>query len=191
MKVLTLSGDKFSEACYELGCIVIDSGWDFDLVLGVATGGAVVAEELRVRCDLKVNCMKVKCCRPSTATKEKLRLRVLLRYLPVTFNNILRTLEHRWCELARLPDKSSKRQIEISRSCLAHLKLSKRVLIIDDAIDSGETLSAVVNYVVGVNNNVEVRTAVITQTWKTPSILPNYCLYKQVLIRFPWSADAK
>ena len=69
-------------------------------------------------------------------------------------------------------------------------KENKKILIIDDAIDSGDTLSAIVETLKKTNPKAKVATAVLTETTKNPAIRADYTLYRnQTLIRFPWSND--
>lgn len=68
---------------------------------------------------------------------------------------------------------------------------AQNILIVDDAVDSGATLLAVVEAVRIDMPGAEVRSAVITQTTPSPVITPDYTLYNnRTLIRFPWSMDA-
>ena len=65
------------------------------------------------------------------------------------------------------------------------------ILIIDDAVDSGKTLFVINQYIKSLDSKIKVKNAAITITQKSPLILPNYYLYKNTLIRFPWSYDYK
>ena len=66
----------------------------------------------------------------------------------------------------------------------------RKVLIVDDAVDSGATMLAVAEALREANPEAEIRTAAITVTTPKPLITPDYSMYKD-LIRFPWSMDAK
>lgn len=66
-----------------------------------------------------------------------------------------------------------------------------RILVVDDAVDSGATLLGVVNAAKAAVPLADVRSAVITQTTTAPMTAPDYTLYNdKTLIRFPWSLDA-
>ncbi len=41
-----------------------------------------------------------------------------------------------------------------------------------------------------VNPLAEVRTAVLTSTWRRPPVVPDYLLFQRTLLRLPWSFDA-
>ena len=66
------------------------------------------------------------------------------------------------------------------------------ILVIDDAIDSGDTLSAIASTLRHRNPEATVCIAVMTETTADPCIRANYALYRnRTLIRFPWSNDYK
>ena len=72
------------------------------------------------------------------------------------------------------------------------IKISnKKVLIVDDAIDYGETVLVIKSVLEEQFENIEVKVAVITKTLKYSYIEHDFCLFKNVLIRFPWSNDFK
>ncbi len=66
------------------------------------------------------------------------------------------------------------------------------ILMIDDAIDSGDTLYAITETLKRVNPKSAIRIAVMTETTAHPRICADYTLYRnKTLIRFPWSNDYK
>lgn len=66
----------------------------------------------------------------------------------------------------------------------------KCVLIVDDAVDSGATLKAVVDKFKTVFPDKEIKTAAITVTGKKVMYYPDFCVYNNgTLIRTPWSID--
>ena len=68
---------------------------------------------------------------------------------------------------------------------------SPRVLVVDDAVDSGVTLDTVFRSLrETAPPDTEVRAAVVTVTLDRPLIEPDFTLYRGVLCRFPWSFDA-
>lgn len=66
-----------------------------------------------------------------------------------------------------------------------------RILVVDDAVDSGATLRTVIATIRSTWPDAEIRSAVLTVTRSRPLILPDYTLYPRgTLLRFPWSLDA-
>jgi hypothetical protein len=65
------------------------------------------------------------------------------------------------------------------------------LLVVDDAVDSGTTLSVVLEVVRRhVPLAATIRSAAITVTTERPLAMPDYALYHRQLCRFPWSLDA-
>ena len=70
---------------------------------------------------------------------------------------------------------------------------SARILIVDDAVDSGSTMAAVRKAINAIANpSAVIKIAAITVTTPAPFIEPDFfLLYRYVLCRFPWSLDSK
>ena len=67
----------------------------------------------------------------------------------------------------------------------------KRILVADDAVDSGVTLQTVLQELREIAcRGTELRSVAITQTLPDPHVAPNYVLWRETLCRFPWSLDA-
>ena len=63
--------------------------------------------------------------------------------------------------------------------------------MVDDAVDSGVTLAAVLDLLRDTcRRDIRFRSAVITVTLDNPMTEPDYTLYRGVPCRFPWSFDA-
>ena len=67
----------------------------------------------------------------------------------------------------------------------------KNILIIDDAIDTGKTMFIVKSNLNKLFPNAQIKNAVISWTIESSIIKPDYYLFKNVLVRFPWSKDYK
>ncbi|WP_336367060.1 phosphoribosyltransferase family protein [Marinobacter sp. C2H3] len=65
-----------------------------------------------------------------------------------------------------------------------------RILIVDDAVDTGTTVLSVKRSIQRINAAAEIRVAVITVTMKASRSIADYYLYSEQLVRFPWSVDA-
>lgn len=67
---------------------------------------------------------------------------------------------------------------------------NSKILIVDDAIDSGTTATSVRNAISSLNPDAEIRIAVITVTQPYSLKFADFYLYGDgTLIRFPWSID--
>lgn len=173
MRVITLNKTDFTDACQRLE----DKCRPFapDLVIGIATGGAVIAEKIFP----EVRHLTVSARRPSSTRKDRLTpLMCVVRKLPVPIKNIMRMAESRILSFRR-PVPPELEPIDTGNA--------KRILVVDDAVDSGATLSGVLS---AIRTEGTVKSAVITVTTSRPIIKPDLSLYNNnTLIRFPWSLD--
>jgi phosphoserine phosphatase len=90
----------------------------------------------------------------------------------------------------RLAEKAAwcRRQLAGNREAIAR---SRFILLLDDAIDTGGTMLAALTALRRVAGpGPQIRSAVIVQTMRNPLIVPDYCLHRGLLIRFPWALDA-
>lgn len=189
MKVVTLDTADFNDACGRLLRCVKNRRINFDTLVGIATGGDYVAAEFDFP-----ETFSVKKQRPSTSSKQGIIARIL-PHLPTPLLDRLRILEARW--LARSYGKINSDSVEpamLPDALRERLRsgAGKSVLVVDDAVDSGNTLLSVVKGIRIAAPDAEVHTAVMTQTFPKPVIEPDVALWNDgTLIRFPWSKDAK
>lgn len=177
MRVITLNDEKFALACQRLMARVHSQGYEPDAVIGIITGGALVAEKIRGT----LGGYNVDYSRPTSRGKKSI-CRGWLKKLPRPVLNFLRILESK-C-LTHHP-KESRGDVPGIES-----KDYKRILLVDDAVDSGATLKAVTEALMKAMPQAQIKTAVITVTFRHPIVLPDFCLYNDgTLIRFPWSLD--
>lgn len=181
MKVITLSDSEFYEKCLELQRLV-QADFAPDIILGIATGGMLVARNMFKDVEHKT----VDCGRPSTRLKKKeSSLFKFIRLMPESVRNFLRI-----CEAKILKARSS-RWNPLPEVSLPDEKSfdGKAVLVVDDAVDSGRTLRAVMKALQTKTNAARIMTAVITVTQSENASLVDYSLFSNILIRFPWSMD--
>lgn len=193
-RVVTLSEAGLGDAARDLWGRVTSAGYRPDAIIGIATGGAVVAEEMSKFAEVPLFVCTLR--RPLTAKNSQLGdPKRILRYLPYAITDKLRLREDRSGErrpiapLAEPPGLSQELD-QIVRE-LALLTAS-RILVVDDAVDSGVTLDCVVRSLKArLAESDEIRTAVITQTRSGDHALmaSDYRLYDLVLCRFHWSDD--
>ena len=185
MRVVTLDNKDFADICRSLEKRVSATGYVPDLVVGVATGGMYVSQHIMSTLPHAV----MVCRRPSTVSKEEnIKLINIVNYLPLWCRNILRIMESlvlRNIISKELPSVNTDIRDESMRAG------SCRILVVDDAVDSGITLKTVVEAVSELAPHAEIRTATITVTIPRPVLMPDYYIYNNgTLIRFPWSKDA-
>lgn len=189
----TLHQPAFDMACAKLMRLVAA---DFApiMVVGIRTGGLTVARAMARATVLPV--FPITCQRATTTAKSRLPwLRPLLAALPRPLLDLLRRLEHRLL-IARRTRKPPAQSVDREEAAaiaatLATCPAAPRVLVADDAVDSGITLMTVVRLLREIcPPGTEIRSAAITQTFEHPAVRPDYVLYRGLLCRFPWSFDA-
>lgn len=183
MKVLTLDAQALQTAARALEKKA--QAFAPDLVVGIATGGEIVAEMMFEG----VPHIYVKSRRRSTAAKQRIGwVWTIVRHLPRCVKDAMRVAEAR-----RLSHGKGKMQepMILGADTQAAIAGSKKILVVDDAIDSGMTMKRVVDAIRGVEGSRDIAVAAITETMKEPLVVADYKLYCGVLVRFPWSKDFK
>lgn len=190
-----LDPSRFAAACTSLMHQVL-ARYSPDLLVGIRTGGMVVAEAMARSVPQPVPVLPLTCRRAATGMKTRMKvLPRLLAAMPRPAVDRLRWLEHRVLSSRRHAIKKPQ-QIDRGEAAaigrhLAEAAGPRRVLVVDDAVDSGVTLSTVLQLLrTACPPDTELRTAVVTVTMEQPLVEPDFLLYRGVLCRFPWSFDA-
>lgn len=194
MKVITLSDGAVDWQARELALsLIADNSHGYDLMVGVRRGGEFVADAIEKHlpegyCRKRINVMLQ---RPSTRGKGA-RLAAVLGNTPLWMLNSARRLEARWLQVKARYDKHPKNchMVVDDGGELPPLPLKPRILVVDDAIDSGFTIEVVCNALRERYVNPEIKIVVITVTTASPVVEPDFCKYhNRTLVRFPWSID--
>lgn len=197
MQVITLNPQAFEEHASRLAEAVADCGEDrYDAIVGIRRGGSIVCDAFlrHFPTDKAGERFDISLQRPSTKHKGG-NLNRLLKHLPYSLLNGMRMAEayvlaaHR-----KIKGPSHTPDVEMEEGLKKILATNDkaRILVIDDAIDSGDTLWAIVDTLRKTNPEATVETAVMTETTLHPRIRSTYTLYRnRTLIRFPWSNDYK
>jgi hypoxanthine phosphoribosyltransferase len=231
----TLGSAAFEAACADLMRLV-ESDYTPALLVGVRTGGLVVAEAMARAAAVAVPVLPLTCRRSTTGLKSRIPgLKALLTALPEPVRDAMRQAEHRLLAVRRpataappvdpgeaaaigawLADPAHPAPALLTsrppmpgpptlcqppsrqptsrqpRSRVPTRRVSpSRVMVVDDAVDSGVTLAAVLRTLrESCPPGTELRTAAITVTRPSPAVEPDYALWRGVLCRFPWSFDA-
>jgi hypoxanthine phosphoribosyltransferase len=189
MKTVTLDNDLFKNSVLELWSQIITE-YIPDKVIVVESGGGhlvdVLIENGKV---IQKDIIRIKATRKLTGLKKS-RGATLIKLLPDTFSILLRNIESYIKEfIFTVFKQENERVINFVSGNISEIS-GKKVLILDDAVDSGVTLRSIVEFVqMNASEKIEIKTASLTVTFKKPLVFPNYFLYKRTLIRFPWSID--
>lgn len=179
----------FDRLCCELAERIGETVGLPDVIIGIRTGGEYVASAVASRFP-RSEVGRVMSRRPSTGGKSRLGLGRLLRYLPVVLLDMLRIVEARL--LARSGNPERHVDLDIPDEIFKLMKNpDTKVVVVDDAVDSGYTMRAVVEALTPVVAG-RIYTAAVTVTTDNPVFVPDVVLYdNNTLVRFPWSMDAK
>jgi len=195
MKVVTLLENDFEQECKRLADLV-SSNYTPDLVVGILTGGGYVGKRIFnvLKAKSNVKYIEIRIERGGTEIKRKYNLKHILHSFPDFILNFLRIVEVHILEVLskiRVPKRHS--NISISEDIRTYLEEGqRRILIVDDCIDTGASLKCVLDYIKSeFRIKHDLKIAVITKAHRKPLVEVDYLLYKRVLIRFPWSFDTK
>lgn len=196
MRVITLSDGAVEWQGRELAQRIAQQCPEgFDLMVGVRRGGVFVADAVwrSLPDGFCGNIVNVTMQRPTTRGKGA-KLAAVLGNVPLWMLNSARILEAHWLRLRDTfrKDRRKKHRMLVSTGELPPLPPNPRLLLVDDAIDSGATLAAVISGLREHYGPLEVKVAVITVTTDEPKVAADFYMYHDhTLIRFPWSIDYK
>jgi hypoxanthine phosphoribosyltransferase len=192
-RVLTLDQQAFEATCCDLYRMVMADGFRPDYLVGIASGGLFVAQAIKQLCCPDIPLIELSYGRPTTSLKRDLNCGVLLRHLPYAVTDMLRIAESNIEKLVERTGRSStKKSVEQNPDVVRSIAAIRgsSILVVDDAVDSGSTLDrALSSLEPAISNGCQVRTAVITQSRQPTRRMPDYLIYRNLLVRFPWSND--
>lgn len=166
--------------CADLASLIIEDGYKPDYILYIERAGKIIGQML----SKELNCPYEGVWVLKEKRKFREILRPVLRFLPKNFVSILRSAQKHYRENIQ----SHKRDVRYAQSNkLAGFK----VLIVDDAVDTGSSIKALIQFLESANSDIlAVKSAVITTVTKKPLYTPDYSLYKNKCFIFPWSVDS-
>lgn len=184
MRVITINDYEFQQLCNRLATAISSDGFSPECIVGIRNAGALVAKEI-AKYFPDAHCIEVSVSRPTHKHKNNPTVRSILKLLPLWLLNAMRMAESFIAQFHKNASRNA--NMSFSQSITA-----SRILIVDDAIDTGATIELVLNTLAQIAPCSDIRTAVITVTTPSPSVFCNYALFRnRTLIRFPWAIDAK
>ncbi len=196
MRVITLRQKEFEQACFRLAKDVALQ-YSPDVIIGILTGGAYLGRIIYdvLNDDGEKKYVEVAAHRPGHRVRGSGFVKSLFSVLPQCALDGMRILESKILEWRSRGKTPGQRQVKVEMPTGVQKKLlggGCRVLIVDDAIDSGATMASVKDYIEREYPGNPVKTAVITVTTASPAVEADFSLYRdRVLVRFPWSNDMK
>ncbi len=190
--VKTIDNHELQDASNALISLILQN-FVPDIIIGIRTGGYIIAEIMAKELQQKPILLAIS--RQRTGTQKKSRIRKILSFLPYKVTDFLRIIEHKYLHSKPVAMQQSFcpniDELATLRGTL-RTKEGYKILIVDDAIDSGETMKAVLDVVrAEASPTCVIKTAAITVTTESPLVQPDYALYRHVLCRLPWSFDFK
>lgn len=184
MRVISLNSTDFQALCQKLAEKISADNFKPDCIVGIRNGGAYVAHEMsKVFPETKL--IEVSVSRPTHKQKNNRWVKSIFRFLPVWLLDALRMAE----SCVAQHRSTTRRDACIVIPCSVN---AQRILVIDDAIDTGATLLLVINALRERFPDADIRSAVLTITTPAPCLKSNYFLFNnRTLIRFPWAIDAR
>ena len=201
MKLINCLKKDFDEACFNLASDIISHNSIPDIIISIAKGGSYVGSNIYKY--LKIINSNIKYCevtiqRPCTVFMKNIGIKKIFKFIPNTLLNWIRQINiyvHEFIYEHFNPNIKRKGNVDIPNEIIEYINQKDpiKILIVDDAVDSGTTLEIVTNYIKDLNysySNQVIFYAVLTTTYKHPKIIPNFTLYNRTILRFPWAFDS-
>jgi len=191
MNVVTLDSVSLEQKTIELWEDVIKK-YVPEYVIAIERGGGVLVDVLLDAGLIDSACViRLKSQRKLTQSKDKF-FTSCIKILPDRLNVLLRQLESLFKESMQIFRRNNNPKYV---SLLSNIDLKvlddKNILIIDDAIDSGETILSCIQFLEQKCEPAELKIACITVTFTKPIIQPHFTLFNRTIVRFPWAPDVK
>lgn len=194
MKVITLETSLFKAICHKLA-LTVKEQYHPDVVIAILSGGGYVAREMlpTLNNGKTIAYGEISACRPGNAVKQKKSTRSILASMPRWLLDYARKAES---IILRIFPRSGNRNISLNNldydTIIVLSRGNCRILIVDDAIDSGATMTGVIDALEEQFPGNTIKTAAITVTTPQPSHKVDFKIFKNhELVRFPWSKDMK
>ncbi len=180
--MLKLKLEDIDELSKKIVQSILDDNFQPDVIIYIEKAGLLMGVSIAKILGIPL----MSCSAYRALSKFKKRSTKLLNYLPEFIIRFLRKIE---LELG-LYKKSSERHVVIEGDLYAN----KKYLIFDDSLDTGYTLQKVLEKMLEMGaQKKNTRIAVInvlSEEKLNPVISPDYTIYKNIHIQYPWSADS-
>lgn len=185
MKVISLNSTELAEHSRRLADMVNETSYRPEVIIGIHTGGYETARLMMPHMDGAM-LTGYSVSRASSRQRKRGVVQRILRHLPMWMLDHLRIIESKLRQLNSNPVR-----VAATTTDSPIPAATQRILVVDDAIDSGASMIHAIKMLQEQCPRAEVRTAVLTVTTPSPMVSPDYVIYNnQTLLRFPWSMDA-
>ena len=173
---------NLKEYSAQLARKIQDSGYLTEHILYVERAGLFVAYEIakHLKCS---SITGIHAKRGGNSLKSKFR--IILRWLPKRVTDLMRRIE----EKSNIHNVKSERNVYIEGQFPPK---RNNILLVDDAVDTGNSLKAVVNFLVSKGYHQDsLHSIVLTTTRKHPEYRADISLFNGISFAFPWSYTSK
>lgn len=151
-----------------------------DVIIYLETGARLLAFYFHKATGIPAISLSIQ--RPGNSIK--VRIASLLCLLPRSLHNVIRQVERKFS----LQRSNARKMVT---SALETNLIGKKILILDDAADSGQSLILARQWALeSGGSEMEIRLATIAVTQPRTEKIVDYWIYSQ-LCRFPWSSDSQ
>lgn len=181
MKYLELSEENTREESRKLAQ-KIEKNFRPEIVIFVAKGSYYIGDEISKYFNTPL--IEIKAERQ----KGKLKKIVapLLKIIPSSIKKVLREFEVK----SNIHKKNSERKVRLDEKALKELLKYKKVLLVDDSIDTGNTIKKIIKYLE--KYNLEIKAASLNIFSISEEVIEiDYYNYRDTLLNGPWSNDSK
>ena len=182
MEYIELSLEKVKEKTIELNEIIKKNKYDYDIVIFIAKGSYPIAKKLSEI--NKVPLLEISATRKGGKLKKMLK--PFMRIVPQGILIKLRKKEMN----STYHETNKDRNVSFLVENYENYKHKKKILLVDDSVDSGYSIIEVKKVLEKFFKNSEIKVAVFN-TMNKSIIKPDFTLYKDTMICGPWSNDSK
>lgn len=183
MEFLELSIENLKKENEKLYNIVVHN-YDFDCVIFIARGAYLIGKDIAEF--KKVPLLEVFATRKGGKLKKLLR--PILQIIPSGIKKKLREKEFN----SNVHEKNIDRNINYDEKIWSKYKDRKKILIVDDSVDTGYSMLYVRDEVQKFFESAEVKVAALNCFEKSSKLVKtNFYLYKNSMLKGPWSNDSK
>jgi len=160
----------------------IIKNYDYDLVIFIAKGSYLIGQELATL----NNADLLEIFATREGGKLKKLIKPLFKFIPKKILIKLREKEMK----SDFHEQKSDRKVSFDKEIYSKYKNKKNILLVDDSIDSGNSIILTKEEIQNFFPKANIKVAVFN-VMKKATIKADYTLYKDMMICGPWSNDSK